>query len=425
MANLNFSPGDEVRLRLAKRMVEGTVLENPDGTILLLKLKTGYNIGIPRENILAGRALKKFKAEKKEEEKIEMVKGKKNVGLVVTGGTIASKLDSRTGGVAPLTEMEEFRKYYPELFEMVNVSRIEIPFMELSENMNSWHWKRIAESVHKILSEEGVSGVIVAHGTDFLHYTSAALSFFLKDLNKPVVLTYSQRSIDRASSDANLNLQCATQFALSDYAGVALVGHANTDDEYCHALSGTKVRKLHSSRRDAFKVVNDMPIAKVWPDRTEFYGEHKTRGKGKTELDLEYNDKVALVKFYPGQDSSILDYYALKYKGIVIEGSGMGHVSASGDKSWIPKLKKHIRDGMVVCMTTQTIFGRVDGYVYRTARKLMDAGVIFLEDMLSETALVKLGWILGHYGWKGKVKEKMLENVVGELNERLGMKFCK
>jgi len=424
MANLNFSPGDDVRLRLAKEEIEGRVLESADGSILLLKLKTGYNIGIAREKILAGRVLKKYKENEVDETgEREVVKGKKNIGLVVTGGTIASKLDPRTGGVFPLTDVSDFAKYYPELFGMVNVKRIETPFMDLTENMNSKHWKQIAEKVAELLNDGEISGVIVAHGTDFLHYTAAALSFFLKELNKPVVLTYSQRSIDRASSDANLNLQCAASFATSDFAGVALVGHANLDDEYCYALPGAKVRKLHSSRRDAFKSVNDNPIAKVWPDKVEFLEEYKKRFKGKVELDLEFNDKVALVKFYPGQDPNILDYYALKYKGIVIEGSGLGHVTASGDRSWIPKLKKHIREGMVVCMTTQCTFGRVDGYVYSSGRELVDAGVIFLEDMLPETALVKLGWVLGHYGWKGKSKEKMLEEVALELNERIGVGF--
>lgn len=419
MAELNFVPGDYVRLRLAKREVEGTVLDSNDSGIYLLKLKSGYNVGIAKENVLGGRALKKFKTEEKKFEFKEK-KGLKSVGLIVTGGTIASKLDVKTGGVSPLTEVGEFAKFYPELFEKVNVKKIEIPFMIASESMSSEHWKKIAEIAEKFLNDKEIEGVIITHGTDTLHYTAAALSFFLKKLNKPVVLTYSQRSIDRGSSDANLNLQCAAQMALSDCAEVMLVGHAGSDDDFCYALRGTKVKKLHTSMRDAFKPVNDLPIAKVWPDKVEFVGKHNPRNSGKAELDLEFSDKVALLKFFPGQDDSIIDFLALKYKGVVIEATGLGHLPVGEvENNWIPKLKKHIREGFVVCITSQCNFGRVDGFVYTNGRKLQEAGVIFLEDMLPETAFVKLGWVLGHYGWKGKAGEKMLENFAGELNDRL------
>ena len=424
MAELNFDPGDYVRIRLSLKELEGRVLESPDSSVLLLKLNSGYNIGISKENILAGRVLRKFT---ENDEKIELpaaAKGLPSIGLIVTGGTIASKLDPKTGGVKHLVGVAEFAKFYPELFKIVNVSKIDVPFMIASESMTSEHWIKIAEACEKMLNDKNISGVIVTHGTDFLHYTSAALSFFLRNLNKPVVLTYSQKSIDRASSDANLNLQCAARAAISDAAEVMLVGHANSDDDYCYALLGSKVKKLHSSRRDAFKPINIGPLAKIFPEKIEWLRQYKPRNDEKVKLDTEFSEKVGLVKFYPGQDSSILDYYALKYKGIVIEASGLGHLPVSESRdNWIPKLKKHIRNGLVVCAATQTIFGRVDGMIYSNGRELIDAGVIFLEDMLAETAFVKLGWVLGHYGWKGNVKEKMLENFSGELNSRLGKEF--
>jgi glutamyl-tRNA(Gln) amidotransferase subunit D len=419
MAELNFNPGDQVRLRLALKEIEGRVLETSDKSILLLKLNSGYNIGIPKENILAGRVLKKYKEEDAREE-VRQDKKLPAIGLIITGGTIASKASQATGGVKPITDVNEFLSFYPELMKIVNVKKIDVPFKIFSENMSSEHWIKIAEAIKPMLDDPEIKGVIVSHGTDTLHYTSAALSFFLKNLNKPVVLTYSQRSIDRASSDASLNLQCAARMAISDCAEVMLVGHANSEDEYCYALRGTKVKKLHSSRRDAFKPINTVSIAKVFPDKIEFLSKYKARNNGKVELDVGFSDKTALIKFYPGQSPDILDFYALKYKGIVIEGTGLGHVAGSDSlNSWIPALKKHIKNGLVVCMTAQTVFGRVDPYVYSTALELLDAGVIFLEDMLSETALVKLGFVLGHYGWKANAREKMLENLAGELNDRL------
>ncbi len=422
MVELNFGAGDYVRLRLALKEIEGRVLESSEAGILLLKLNSGYNIGVPKDNILGGRVLKKFKEEKKEEIELPESKGLPNIGLIVTGGTIAARLDAKTGGVSWLTDPSEFANSYPEIFKLANVKKIEVPFMTASESMTSEHWIKIAQSCEQMLNDPKITGVIVTHGTDFLHYTSAALSFFLRNLNKPVVLTYSQRSIDRGSSDADLNLQCAVRMAISDCAEVMLVGHATTNDDYCYALRGTKVRKLHSSRRDAFKPVNDKPIAKVWSDKVEFISGYRPRNDGQVELDVNFSDKVALVKFYPGQDSSILDFYALKYKGIVIEASGFGHLPVSeATHNWTPAIKKHIRNGFIICAAAQTIYGRLDPLVYSPGRELLDSGVIFLEDMLAETAFVKLGFVLGHHGWKGKTGEKMLENMAGELNERLGL----
>ncbi|MEK6926881.1 MAG: Glu-tRNA(Gln) amidotransferase subunit GatD [Nanoarchaeota archaeon] len=414
MVELNFSAGDRVRLRLADGEQDGIVIESPDSSLILLKLDSGYNVGVRKENILASRVLKRY-APVANSDVVKQKEGLPSVGLIITGGTIASKASQATGGVQPITDVNEFLRFYPELMDIVNVKRIEVPFKMFSENMDSSHWIELARQVKIMLDDDSIKGVIISHGTDTLHYTSAALSFFLKNLSKPVVLTYSQRSIDRASSDAHLNLQCAARMALSDCGEVMLVGHANENDDFCYALRGSKVKKLHSSRRDAFKPVNCIPIAKVWSNKVEFLDKYRKAGNGKTELDIEFSDKVALVKYYPGQSVDILDYYALKYKGIVIEGTGLGHVN----KDWQSAIRKHVKSGFVICMASQTTFGRVDEYVYSTARELEGAGVIFLEDMLSETAFVKLGFILGHYGWKKNVKEKMLENFAGELNNRL------
>ena len=421
MAELKFNPGDYIQLKLAQfREIEGTALESYDKSIVLLKLRSGYNIGIPKENILGSKVLRKFKNEKKEY-KLHSGKGKPKIGIIITGGTIAAKLDSKTGGVHWLTDVSEFARFYPKLFDKVDVKRIEVPFMMASENMFYNEWIKIAETAEKMLNDKEIQGVIVTHGTDTIHYTSAALSFFLKNLNKPVVLTYSQRSIDRASSDAELNLECAVEMALSDCAEVVLVGHASMDDDYCHALIGTKAKKMHTSRRDAFKPVNIGPLAKVWKDKIEFLEERRPRNDEKVELDDSFSDKIALVKFYPGQDPDVLDYYKNNgYKGIVIEATGLGHVASSESKhNWLGKIKKLIKEGVIVCAAAQTIYGRLNPKVYSFGRELEETGVIFLEDMLAETALVKLGWVLGHRTWKGKEKEKMLENISREFNELL------
>jgi glutamyl-tRNA(Gln) amidotransferase subunit D len=426
MEKTTAKPGDYVEIHLTKLIYEGVLLESPESEkgIVLLKLDSGYNIGFNRKDILKIVMLKKLKEEK--ETKVEIKKNfeKKNVAMIITGGTIAARLNPKKGGVDWLDTPESLFKFYPEIFDKVNVVKVEIPFMKASEDMDFKDWQKIARVAGELLSDNNIQGIIITHGTDFLHYTSAALSFFLGNVNKPVVLTYSQRSIDRASSDADLNLQCSALAAISDIAEVMLVGHASENDDFCYAMPGAKVRKLHTSRRDAFKVVNGKPFAKIYPDRIERISEWKIRNKNKVKVDAKFEEKVALVKIYPGQDADILDYYAKKgYKGIVLELSGLGHAPTKRARnSWTLKLKEIQKKGIIVCAVSQCIYGRVDPLVYSNGREILETGVIYLEDMLAETALVKLGWVLGHEDWKKNkkiVEEKMLENISGEINKRL------
>ncbi len=422
MNKTNAKPGDYVEIHFSKLIYEGTLLESPEAEkgIVLLKLDSGYNIGFNKKDILEIR-LKKRAVEKEEEIKIKKSSEKPNIGMIITGGTIAARLNPKKGGVDWLTSPENLFKFYPELFEKVNVVKIEVPFMKASEDMDYKDWQKIAKTAEKLLNDDNIKGIIITHGTDFLHYTSAALSFFLKNVNKPVVLTYSQRSIDRASSDANLNLQCSALAAISDIAEIMLVGHASSNDDFCYAMPGTKVRKLHTSKRDAFKIVNGKPFAKIFPDRIEIMNEFNRRNKNKIKTDTKFEEKVALVKIYPGQDSDILDYYLKnKYKGIVIEMSGLGHVpSRRARNAWTNKLKEIQDKGMIICAVSQCIFGRVDPLVYSNGREILETGVIYLEDMLAETALVKLGYILAKTKDKNKVKKLMLTNMSHELNDRL------
>jgi len=412
--------GDKVLLATVKEEIEGMLLESSDSEIYLIKLKSGYNIGIKKEDVVNIEVLEKSK-EKKEKIELKQKKNLPNVDLIITGGTISSRLDPETGAVKWLTKPEELFKFYPEIFEIVNVRKVKVPFMKASENMDYLDWKEIAKNCEESLNDKGCKGVIITHGTDFLHYTASALSFFLRNLNKPVVLTYAQRSSDRASSDASLNLKCAAYAAISDIAEVMLVGHASIQDDFCFALRGSKVRKLHSSKRDAFKPVNTKPIAKIFSSgKIEFLGSYNKRNdEKKVELDDKFNDKIALIKFYPGMEPEIFDFLG-RYEGVVLELSGLGHIAIDeARKNLLPSLKKAIDNGLVVVAVAQTIYGRLDPLVYSPGRKLMKTGIIFLEDMLSETAYVKLGYVLGHKEWKSKIKEKMLENFAGEINLRL------
>ncbi len=424
MEKVTANSGDLVEVHLMKTIYEGVLLESPENEkgIILLKLGNGYNIGFNKKDVLKIRTLRKGKVVD-EKFNLKADSKKPNIAMIITGGTIAARLNPKKGGVDWLDTPESLFKFYPEIFEKVNVLKVEVPFMKASEDMDFKDWQKIAKVCEKFLNDSNIQGVVITHGTDFLHYTASALSFFLGKVNKPVVLTYSQRSIDRASSDANLNLVCSAEVAgLSDIAEVMLVGHANSDDNFCYAMPGTKVRKLHTSRRDAFKVVNDKPFAKVFPNKIEKISDYtlKDASKNKVRIDTKFSEKVALIKIYPGQSPDILDFYLKnKYKGVVLELSGLGHAPTSRSRNnWVKKLKEVIGKGLVVCGTSQCINGRVDALVYSNGREILDTGTIYLEDMLSETALVKLGFVLGHKNWN--VREKMLENFVGEFNSRLG-----
>jgi len=419
-------PGDYVEVHLTQKIYEGVFLESPESekSLILLKLENGYNIGFKKKEVSEIKVLKKAE-EIKEDVDFAIDREKKNIGMIITGGTIAAKLNPRKGGVDWLTSPGALFKYYPEIFEKVNVTKVEVPFMKASEDMDFRDWQKIARVAEKLLNDKNIEGIIITHGTDFINYTAEALSFFLKNLNKPVVLTYSQRSIDRASSDANLNLQCSAVAAVSDIAEVMLVGHSSKNDDFCYAMPGTKVRKMHTSRRDAFKVINSKPFAKIDVNGIEKISDYNLRdNKRKTELDLKFEEQIALVKIYPGQDPDVLDYYLKKkYKGIVLELSGLGHAPTKrARKGWTNKLKEVQEKGLIICATAQTIYGRLNPLVYSNGREILETGVIYLKDMLAETAFVKLGWVLGHEGWakdKQLIREKMLENISWELNERL------
>jgi len=418
--------GDKIGVLVKEKTETGILLDSHDRGVLLLKLDNGYNIGLKKEDISEIKIIEKG-LEKAEEEDLKLSGKKPIIDFYLTGGTISSKLDPKTGGVKWLIDSKELFSMYPDIFEIADI-RVKMPFSKASENMDSKDWVRLAKLIGKSLNDSQVKGVIVSHGTDFLHYTSSALSFMLGKLNKPVVLTYSQRSSDRGSSDSRLNLICSAHVALSDIAEVMLVGHASINDDYCYALRGTKCRKMHSSRRDTFRSINCRPIAKIWEDgKIEMVSNNvNKRSKNKISVDAVFNNKVGLVKFYPGQDPFILEYYRKKgYKGLVVEMSGLGHVISEGKNNWIPKLKDVIKKGLFVYAAPQTLYGQLDPYVYSPGRKLQEIGVVFLKDILPETALVKLGWVLAHKQWRGSVVtvQKMLENVAGEFNERLGASF--
>ncbi|RMF55812.1 Glu-tRNA(Gln) amidotransferase GatDE subunit D [Candidatus Woesearchaeota archaeon] len=415
-------PGDLVKVISKDEEFEGVLLERPeilDKNITVLKLDSGYNIGIDNKKIKKIEVKKAYAPKKESKEKLKPKKGLPTVAILSTGGTISSRVDYRTGGVHANYTAEDFVRMVPELKNIANLRARKI-MSRMSEDFTPKDWQLIAREVADELNS-GADGVVVTQGTDTMHFTTAALSFFLKGLSKPVVFTAAQRSIDRGSSDAYMNLLCSVIAAAKfDGAEVMTCMHATTNDDYCILIRGTKVRKMHTSRRDAFRPVNDIPLAKVYEDgRIDVVNNNfRKRSSSKTELSTGFEEKVALITVYPGMDAEIIDFYLNKeYKGLVIAATALGHVPTSCKNEIITHLKKAIDKKVVVVIASQTLYGRVHPLVYTNLRKLsIELGCIFAEDMLPETAYVKLGWALGHN--KEKASELMLQNIAGEIIDR-------
>jgi len=416
--------GDLIRVTRRGKTWKGLLMPKTDmgdPSCLVIKLDSGYNIGIKVDSIEKIRSGDKRMGKVSPKLlKLSFDPKKPVVSLVSTGGTIASRIDYRTGGVYAADDPKEFLHSVPELGKVINLKHITKPVNRMGEDMSHKDWITIAKAVHSELKRS--VGVIVTHGTDTLHYLSAALSFFLQDLKKPVVLVGSQKSSDRGSSDVGMNLLCAAHVATGPIAEVGVCMHATMNDDACLFIRGTKVRKMHTIRRDAFRPINDLPLARVYPSGKieQISSVARKRASGETTLDARFESKIALLKTHPSADPEVIDYYLGKgYKGFVIEGTGLGHVPTFAEKSWIPHIKKTVKDGIPVVVTPQTIYGRVDANVYTNLRILFhDAQAIPGDDLTSETAFVKLGWILAHTQDLDEVRKRMHTNYVGEQSVR-------
>ena len=424
LESAGISIGDNVKITKQDISYEGMLLdraEDADETHIVLKLKNGYNVGINIKDASI-ELIKKGEKPKIELSKLDVQKDsqKHDISIISTGGTVASIIDYKTGAVHPAFTADDLIRANPELLEHANIKGKAVLNI-LSENMKPEYWVKSARSIADEIND-GAYGVVVAHGTDTMHYTSAALSFML-DTPVPVVITGAQRSSDRPSSDAFLNLLNSITAAKSDIAEVMVCMHATEDDTYCDLHRGTKVRKMHTSRRDTFRSINTSPLARVQNGGIEILDEqlrYKTRTGGEVELRDAVESRVAFIKSYPGISGELIDYHVDKgYKGIVLEGTGLGHCP----EEIIPSIKRARDSGIPVVMTSQCLYGHINMNVYSTGRKLITAGVISAGDMLPETAYVKLSWALGQTDEIEEVEKTMQTNIAGEIEDKSSIKY--
>ena len=385
--------------------------ESGDESHIVLKLKSGYNIGIKFEKIEKLEKIGERQSNNENSQTIVKNEELPKILLLSTGGTIASKVDYRKGAVTPALSATELYEAVPEIAKIANVDA-EVLFSEYSENLQPEHWLEIAKKIDSIVDSD-YAGIIIAHGTDTMHYSSAFLSFALSGFKKPITLVGSQRSSDRPSSDAALNLIAATKFLVNTKSkGVFVVMHQNESDDAIACHLGTRVRKNHTSKRSAFQTVGSEPAFVMYENeilenmKNTFFKENEYNPR------INLDTKVALIKYHPGFNPEIIDsLIKLEYRGIIFEGTGLGHVG----RTMYDSIKKAKENGIFLGMTSQCIDGRVSMTVYESGRDLLDMGIIPLENMIPEVALVKAMWVLGNCNSEDDIKNMMLENYSSEF----------
>jgi glutamyl-tRNA(Gln) amidotransferase subunit D len=438
----NISPGDFVVVTThCGDTFQGILMPryaSMDKKHVVIKLRSGYNLGIlsakvksiskSKNNLGTAKTLVGI-AKPRLQIETENLDSAHKIALIGTGGTIASKVDYRTGGVSAALSASEIYDAVPELRKYASIDA-DFMFNEYSENLEPYHWTQMADRIGEKVRSGSYRGIVVSHGTDTMHYTAAALSFALRNLPIPVVLVGSQRSSDRPSSDGALNLIGATIFAIeSPYAGVFVAMHGSTSDDIISCHLGTRVRKNHTSRRDAFESIDRLPIASVInaevkiepqyvrmdiPYRLNIYdASYSKKRENKFEVVSKFDPKVVLIKYYPGIDPNIIGY-AVKTgcRAIVLEGTGLGHVG----RKLFPEIANAIRSGVLIFMTSQCIWGRSNMKVYDTGRDLISLGVLPLEDMTSETAVVKAMWVMASAHDNVEAAKMMEKNIANEIS---------
>ena len=405
-----MKPGDKVKITLKDNSIkEGIIMPSKDDT-LILKLNSGYNLGINKTKIKETKQLKKEPMKK--QDKINFIQDKtlKRVTILHTGGTISSKVDYETGAVSSKFKPEEIITMFPELKRIVNLDSRLISNM-FSDDMNFSHYNILAKEIIKEI-KKGVNGIIITHGTDTLHYTSAALSFILEHINIPILLVGAQRSSDRGSSDASLNLIAACNFIKeTNFVGVAICMHANTNDNVCAILHGCKVRKMHTSRRDAFRSINTDSIATVDEyGKIVYQRDYSKKHDQKLNLKLfNENLKVGIIKIHTHMSKEQFEVYK-NFDGLVIEGTGLGHTPENVLEE-IQKLK------IPIVMSSQCIYGRINMNIYSKGRHLQELNVLGnFCDMTPETSFIKLSWLISNH--KDNLKHLFETNLRGEINPK-------
>ena len=304
---------------------------------------------------------------------------KKNILLIATGGTIASKKTEE--GLAPQITSEELLGYVPEIKEFCNVDTLQLLNID-STNIQPEYWILMAEAIEK--NYEKYDGFVISHGTDTMSYTSAALSYFIQNLDKPVIVTGAQKPINVDITDAKKNLLDSFRFAAEkDVCGVYLVFDGK-------AIVGTRARKVKSKSYSAFESINFPVAARIDDNRITRY----IRNEG-VKFYKNIFPSIFLLKLVPGMEPDVLDYIGEKYEGVVIESYGVGGIPFLDKRNFLEKLDSLTENGKIIVIATQVMFEGSDMGIYEVGIKALNKlNVLQAYDMTIEAVITKLMWIM-------------------------------
>jgi L-asparaginase len=328
----------------------------------------------------------------------------KKILLLSTGGTIASVQGE--SGLAPTLTARDILNLTPELSELCDID-CQTVFNLDSSNIQPEEWRIIAHQVFEGLKK--YDGVVVLHGTDTMSYTASMLSFMLVNLNKPVVLTGSQLPAVQPDTDAKRNLLCSFLVVTQSIAGVFIVFDGKI-------IRGVRAVKVRTTSLNAFDSINAPAAGYVENGKIRFNDPCPAVMDKPLLLDDRFDPDVFLLKLIPGTRLEFFDCFInMGYKGIVIEGFGMGGLHFIR-RNLVEKLRQLMDAGIAVVITTQCLYEISDLTVYEVGRKAAHEGIIPGYDMTSEAAVTKLMWVLGHTQDLREIKKMMLTNYCGEIS---------
>ncbi|MHB1439841.1 MAG: Glu-tRNA(Gln) amidotransferase subunit GatD [Cuniculiplasma sp.] len=398
--------GDLIEFTWEGQRFQGTLLSE-DSVYSNIKLINGYNISIKLEDY---KILERSTTRIQEVKRDMKVLGKgKPISLITTGGTIVSRVDYKTGAVFPSLDMGELTSRFPYMEEKFSINRVDFSNI-LSENMEPDQWIQMAKLVDRELKRS--EGVLISHGTDTMSYTASALSFMFEKQRGPIILVGSQRSSDRPSSDSYLNIEAAVGFSATDFGEVGIAMHHNSSDEKIDLIRGARSRKMHSTRRDAFKAIGEGPVGRFQDGLVNFIRPYIRRVEENT-ISTKLEKRVGMIYFYPGLSVEEMEKNLDGKRGVILIGTGLGHIAIKH----LEAIKERVKEGMKAVITTQCIFGTTNLDVYSTGRQMKGAGIMDCGNILPETAYVKMMYVLGNYD-ENRFPEMMRKNMRGEILER-------
>ena len=314
-------------------------------------------------------------------------------------------LKNSEGILVPCEDAGMLLERIPELSILADVDVLPLANVD-SSNVQPDLWLKIAKAIYERINS--YQGFVVTHGTDTLSYTAAALSFIIEELPKPIVVTGSQVPLEEIGSDGRENLINSFRVAISDIAEVAVVFGSSI-------IRGTRAKKTSAFDMQAFASVNSPPLGTIGLS-IKFSNDVKTRCKRKALLRPFLNTNVAMLSVYPGLKPAVLSYLASTHDGIILEGYGAGNIPTEG-LSLVAAITEASDRQIPVVVCTQCLVGSTEMELYQVGRAALNAGAIPAMDMMPETALVKLMWVLGQTHDLKTIDSMMQKSFVGELHE--------